>query len=163
VRSHSSRIAAGAIAILCLACDDPPPEVCDGAGDAAVELHQREDPGRIVDGSEVSVFPPPQGGVWTEIDVTLIGVRTDDVTSLRVDIMDEGNVLLGSEFYLGEGLPLACQMDGTIEIDNMPVGFHDDTVLEDLEGVEATMTTTLAHAGGEVVDVVAVTLRVGSF
>lgn len=143
--------------------EDPEPGPCDGAGEPAIELRLRSEDTLIVDGSELPIFPPPQGGVWTEIDVRLLGVAVDDVESLRVDVVDGGGAILGAEFYLGAGLPLACREEGFIEIDNMPVALGDLSRLEELDGVGATLTTTLTHPGGDTVSTLAVTLRADTF
>jgi hypothetical protein len=158
-------LATGVVVACATGCpaDDGDPGPCDGAGDPAIELRQRGEDALIVDGSELPVFPPPQGGVWTELDVRLLGISPDEVESLRVDVVDGGGTILAAEFYLGEGLPLLCRMDGSIEIDNMPVGFGDLELLEQLDGVGATMTTTLSHPGGDSVSTVAVTLRADTF
>jgi hypothetical protein len=147
-----------------MACEgevDPGP--CNGVGDAAIELRERGGDTLLVDGSELPIFPPPQGGVWTEIDVRLLGIAAADVESIRVDVLDEGGATLGAELYLGDGLPLACRMDGAIEIDNMPVQLGDLAALEELDGVTATMTTTLSHSEGEVVSTIADTLHAEDF
>lgn len=159
IRLASSVSAWGAVA--CGAEADPGP--CNGVGDPAIELRERGAVTLLVDGSELPIFPPPQGGVWTEIDVRLLGIAADDVESIRVDVLDESGATLGAEFYLGEGLPLACRMDGSIEIDNMPVQLGDLPALEELDGATATMTTTLSHAEGDLVSTIAVTLRAEDF
>ena len=158
------RLASSVLAWSAAACGgDGDPGPCNGVGDPAIELRERNADVLLVDGSELPIFPPPQGGVWTEIDVRLLGIAAADVESIRVDVLDESGAPVGAELYLGEGLPLACRTDGSIEIDNMPVQLGDLSALEQLDGVAATMTTTLAHADGDVVLTLAVTLRAEAF
>ena len=146
------------------ACEgEPAAGPCNGDGEPAIELTQRNGETPIVDGADLPIFPPPQGGVWTEIDVRLLGVVVDEIDSVGVDVLDADSASLGSELYLGENLPLLCRSDGSILIDNMPVGFGDLSQLERLDGVGATMITTLAHARGDTVSTIAVTLRADTF
>lgn len=144
-------------------CQEPYAGVCDGEGAAGVEVFQRGEPDEVLDGSDVPVFPPPQGGVFTELDVRLLGVTTDEIVSIRVDIFDAGGDLLAAQLYAGDGLPLACQPDASILIEDMPVGFNASVVLEELEGVDAAMTIRLAHDGGDTEVERAVTLRVTDY
>lgn len=143
--------------------DEPSTGACRGEGEPRIELAQRNGETPIVDGADLPIFPPPQGGVWTEIDVRLLGVTVEEIESIRVDVLDAGSAILASELYLGENLPLLCRVDGSIEIDNMPVGFGDLSLLEALDGVGATMIITLAHGGGDTVATAGVTLRADSF
>lgn len=144
-------------------CQPSDPTVCNGAGAAAVEVYQRGDADEIIDGSDVPVFPPPQGGVFTELDVRLLGVTTDELVSIRVDVVDGGGDLLAAQLYAGDGLPLTCRPDASILIEDMPVGFNASVDLEELEGVDVTMTVRLAHGGGDTEVERAVTLRVTDY
>ncbi len=139
--------AAGFGVVLALAggCGEPASDdACDGAGDVVLTARpNRLDLRAIDDDSEVPVFPPPQGGVFTELDVAIAGVAIDDLDRVRVGIDDDSGAPIATQEYNGAGLPLVCQSDETIGIAlvvaDLPVGFDLSAELTELDGMAATL------------------------
>jgi hypothetical protein len=165
------RRAAARALVLCLVpslvgCPEPAPEgpCASEPGDPVLALANRGGGMAIVDGAEVEVFPPPQGGVFTELDVTIDGLDPDDLERLVVTLVspDTGRVF-ADVTYLGELIPLRCTEDDVLEVQRMPVGFIDPVVLEDLDGVPATLTGTLETTRGDFAITHAVVLRVTDY
>lgn len=122
------------------ACPEPAPGPCAGEGALGIVARpNRLDTDPIGDGSAVPVFPPPQGGVFTELDVNVAGVRAEDLQTLRVRIDDKGGQTLAVQQYNGAGLPLVCAEDDTLLVIGLPVGFSFMTELPALDGLEATL------------------------
>jgi hypothetical protein len=147
--------------------DGPPPGDCPGGGDRELEVSRRDDDAPVlVDGAELDVFPPPQGGTFTELDVVIVGLRADQIDELRVDVqrLDDGSPL-SAQRYTGEAVEFGslCQPDDTLLLQNLPVGFFDSVVLEELEGVAATLTVAATVGDDEVRFEVDVVLTVTSF
>jgi hypothetical protein len=127
-----------------------------------MEVFQRKDDIEVTEGSDLPVFPPPQGGVFTELDVYFIGVHPDAVDSIRIEVTDSAGAALAVQQY--NLLPLRCLQDDALFIDNMPVGFYESTVLDELEGVPATLRLLLlTRDEGEVEYARNVILRVTDF
>lgn len=133
-----------------LGCPEPPPEPCEGSGDPTLTLTNRGGGPQLVDGAEVEVFPPPQGGVFTELDVVIEDLALAQLEYLRIEIdaIDTGESL-ASVRYFGEHIPLRCTEDDVLELDYMPVGFVDGVVLEELDGVAARVTGVLETTRGD--------------
>src|SRR5690606_28945999 len=64
----------------------PPPEPCEGEGDPVLTLANRGGGPVLADGVEVDVFPPPQGGVFTELDVVIENLAMSELDYLRVTV-----------------------------------------------------------------------------
>lgn len=130
-------------------------------GTPVLTLANRGDGPRLADGVDVEIFLPPQGGVFTELDVTIDGLAQSDLDFLHIvfDDRDTGERLADVR-YLGEVLPLLCtEDDDALEVQYMPVGFTDPVVIAELDGVEATVTGTLETSRGDVSVAYDVTLR----
>jgi hypothetical protein len=139
------------LAVLPLAgCPGPDPSGPCGNedGDPVLELANRGDRTAITDGSLVYVFPPPQGGTFTELDVTIDGLDADDLDQLVVTFIssDTGKVYTHVT-YVGGAIPLRCTEDDVLEVKAMPVGFFDS--FEILDGQATTLTGTLVTARGD--------------
>jgi hypothetical protein len=146
---------------------DEDPDACPRPGDAlAITLspNQADSAGTLVDGGRVPVFPPPQGGVFTELDVRLTGLADDDLEQLRVDVVaaDDGR-RLAAQLYFGRGLPLTCDPDGALTITALPVGFDDAIVLAELDEVPVVLTATVETAHDTLTEDLAVTLFVSDY
>lgn len=153
-------------ASLLAGCPEPEPEgpCANEPGDPVLVITNRGGGPEIVDGAEVEVFPPPQGGVFTELDVTIDGLDPEDLERLVVTLVspDTGRVF-ADVTYLGDVIPLRCTEDDVLVVQYMPVGFIDPVVLEDLDGLPATLTGTLVTARGEFASAHAVVLRVTDY
>lgn len=116
--------------------EDPPGEPCSGPGDPVLTLANRTASVDLATGREVEVFPPPQGGVFAELDVTIADMGMSELEYLRVSIED---VATGEQYatvrYFGESIPLRCvEEDEVLTADNLPVGFVQMYQLDDLDG-----------------------------
>jgi hypothetical protein len=133
-------------------CPGPAPSgACDSEeGDPVLTLANRGDGAVLDDGVEVEIFLPPQGGVFTELDVTIDGLAQADLDFLHVvfERRDTGESLADVR-YIGEVIPLMCTDDDVLVVQYMPVGFTDPVVLADLDGVAATVTGTLETTRGD--------------
>lgn len=133
-------------------CPDPPPaEPCSGPGDPLLTLSNRRGAVDLAEGAEVEVFPPPQGGVFAELDVVISDMGPSELEYLRVTVDD---ATTGENYafvrFFGDSIPLRCTEDEEVlELDNLPVGFVEMFQLEDLDGTKAVVTGTLDTAAGE--------------
>jgi hypothetical protein len=152
-----ARLAFHAAAALGLAtaltgCPEPTPSGPCGPtdGDPVLTLANRGGGPALADGVDVEIFLPPQGGVFTELDVTLEGLAQSELDTLHVVFEDrDTGESLADIRYLGSVIPLMCTEDDVLEVQYMPVGFTDPVVLAELDGVEATVTGTLETTRGE--------------
>jgi hypothetical protein len=122
-------------------------------GDPVLTLANRKSGPVLADGVEVEIFVPTQGGVFTELDITIDGLAASDLDHLHIVFEDRGTgEPLADVRYLGEVIPLVCsgeEDDDVLVVQSMPVGFTDPVVLADLDGVEATVTGTLETSRGD--------------
>lgn len=134
-------------------CPAPPPSGPCGTddGDPALTLGNRGGGPVLADGADVEIFLPPQGGVFTELDVTIERLAQSDLEYLHIVFEDrDTSEPLADVRYVGEVLPLLCtEDDDTLVVQRMPVGFTDPVVLADLDGVAATVTGTLETSRGD--------------
>lgn len=139
--------------ILLTGCPAPAPSGPCGTddGDPVLSLGNRGGGPLLVDGAEVEIFLPPQGGVFTELDVTIDGLAQSDLESLHIVFEDrDAGEPLADVRYVGEVLPLLCtEEDDALVVQRMPIGFTDPVVLADLDGVAATVTGTLETSRGD--------------
>ena len=136
---------------------------CGNDGDVtATAQPNRLDTNPVADGSEIPVFPPPQGGVFTELDVRIDGAATDDLELVRIRIEDEAGQQLANVQYRAEGIPLMCDEDDTLVVFNLPVGFDASVMLPALDGVAATLMLAVDTVDGTFEETWSVTLRVTS-
>lgn len=144
-------------------CPAPAPSGPCGTddGDPTITLSNRGGGPLLADGSDVEIFLPPQGGVFTELDVAIHGLAQSELEYLHIVFEDrDTGRSLADVRYLGEVLPLLCtEDDDTLVVQSMPVGFTDPVVLADLDGVAATVTGTLETSQGDFAVTYAVTLR----
>lgn len=120
------------------------------AGDPVLTLANRGGGPVLADGVDVEIFLPPQGGVFTELDVTLEGLAQSELEYLHVVFEDrDTGEPLADVRYLGNVIPLLCTEDDVLEVQYMPVGFTDPVVLAELDGIEATVTGTLETTRGD--------------
>lgn len=142
----------------------PPPEPCEGEGDPVLTLANRGGGPVLADGVEVDVFPPPQGGVFTELDVVIENLAMSELDYLRVtvDAVATGESLAFVRFF-GEGVPLLCTEQDELVVDYLPVGFMESVRLDDLDGVRATVTGALETTRGEFTTSHDVVLRVTDY
>jgi hypothetical protein len=133
-------------------CPEPQPAGPCGReqGDPVLTLTNRGDGPALADGVEVEVFPPPQGGVFTELDVTIDGLDARELEFLRIDIVAIATgEPLSTVSYFGDAIPLRCTEDGVLVVDYLPVAFMDGVQLAALDGVQATLTGTLDTTRGD--------------
>ncbi len=138
-------------ALLLVGCT--PPEdagLCEGVPSTALDLSvsYRFEDVALADGDVVPVFVPPQGGIATELDVSLVGVGLDTVQELRVEVTRTGGASVAAVTYSGGGLPLECVQDGELRVRAVPVPFADGLTLEVLEGAEVQVVATLVRTDG---------------
>jgi hypothetical protein len=139
----AARVGLGAVAASLFGCPAAPEGECDGAGPVAVEVAPNHgDRSVVVDGGEVAVFIPPQGGVFTELDVAILGARAEGVAALRVRI-DDGLRDLADVSFDGDRLPMRCDAEDRLVVDDTPVGLAPDVELESLDDLPATLQVTL--------------------
>lgn len=120
----------------------PPAEPCSGPGDPVLTLSNRRAPIDLETGREVEVFPPPQGGVFAELDVAIADMALSELEYLRVAIEDANT---GEPYatvrYFGDSIPLICsQQTNVLEVANLPVGFSLAYTLDDLDGLAVVVT-----------------------
>ncbi|MEM9455807.1 MAG: hypothetical protein AAGF11_16625 [Myxococcota bacterium] len=121
---------------------DPPAEPCSGSGVPVLTLSNRRAPIDLATGREVEVFPPPQGGVFAELDVTIDDIGITELEYVRVEIEDANT---GEPYatvrYFGDSIPLICsQQTDLLEVANLPVGFSLAYTLDDLDGRAVVVT-----------------------
>ncbi|MEM7155754.1 MAG: hypothetical protein AAF799_23085 [Myxococcota bacterium] len=166
-RSNSSaalrtRLSLVAALLLVGACPDPEPEPepCAGDGDPVLALANRDGEAPLVDGDDVEVFPPPQGGVFTEFDVTIEDMAASELDALWVTIESDGSGdTLATVRFFGEGLPLQCTEEEVLVVDNLPVGFDSSVTLAGLDGMPVVITATAETSEGNFVSRYDATLR----
>lgn len=143
------KLTAALAAVLVLtACPSEPDGPCAGGGTLDVSAQpNRLDTAPIDDGSQLPVFPPPQGGVFTELDVAVSGVASEQIERVAVRVDDESGAALALQEYNGAGLPWMCQPDDTAVVFGLPVGFDLSVQLAALDGVDAELTLTVDGAG----------------
>ena len=125
------------------------PTSTDGCTEGPVVLEL--DPARsgfpsLADGGEVPVFIPPQGGIFTELDLSIRGVAIDDIERVHVTIDSEADERLADQLYPGFAVPLLCDGNGTAFVPRMPVRFDEGLVLESLDGVVGELALVVATA-----------------
>lgn len=134
--------------------DDPPPGDCPGGGERDLLISRRDDDApALSNGAQLDVFPPPQGGTFTELDVVIAGVAASQIDELRIDVVrsDDGSAI-AAQRYTGEAIEFGslCQADDTLLLQNLPIGFFASVVLEELEGVGVQMSVVLTVGTEEV-------------
>lgn len=155
-RATARRCAPAAARLALLAaltgCAEPPETgQCPRTTQPVLTLANREDTGPLADGREVEVFPPPQGGVFTELDVALEGVPLDELEQIEITLESAGPLgMLASVSYPGSALPMWCSDDDVLMIDDLPVGLVDDAYLPDLHGEAVVIEGRAQTRSGEV-------------
>lgn len=129
----------------------PPPQPCGSVdGDPVLTLTNRGGGPELADGVVVDVFPPPQGGVFTELDVIIDDLDAGELEFLRIQIdAIDTRESLASVSYFGDAIPLRCDDDERLVVDYLPVAFLDGVSLDGLDGVEATVSGTLETTRGD--------------
>lgn len=154
MRIGARAIALGSVVAVASGCPTPPPEEgpCAGDGDPLIMLANRSGGSELGDGDEVEVFPPPQGGVFTELDITIDDMASEELEDMFISVVatDTGEAL-ATVRYFGASLQgvLRCTTDDVLVLDNVPVGFDDGLELSDLDGVAAVLTGTLQTTRGD--------------
>jgi hypothetical protein len=151
------------LAALPLGCNPPPTEGC-GHGEIELAL----DPARggfppLSEGGEVPVFIPPQGGIFTELDLVTRGIAVETITFVQVTIDSDAGERVAEQPYPGYAVPLLCIGDDTAYVPRMPVRFAEGLVLEALEGVEGELELVLEASGAEHTRRWSVVLRVTGY
>lgn len=141
-------VSAGVIVVLCAGCPEPDSNAdCDREGEGAFTLFTRDGSEQLQANGVLEVFPPPQGGVFTELDLRITGIREQNIQSLRIDIIASGGDPIAGIRYPGEALPWTCESDGTLLFDNVPIGFDLDVTLGQLDGTGVTLAIELVGSG----------------
>lgn len=143
------------------ACPPPPPPdgPCSAAGDPVLMLSNRDGGPELTEGDEVEVFPPPQGGVFTELDVNIDNMAVSELDILRVTIESTAGEELANVGFFSSSLPLRCMESGQLEVDNLPVGLASSVQLTEADGVAVQLRGTLETTMGEFESVYDVVLR----
>lgn len=139
-------------AALLAGCPEPQPSGPCGPedGDPVLTLANRGGGPRLADGVDVEIFLPPQGGVFTELDVTIDGLDQSELDTLHVLVEARATgAPLADIRYVGSVIPLLCTDDDVLAVQYMPVGFTDPVSIDALDGVEATVTGTLETTRGD--------------
>ncbi len=102
----------------------------------------------LADGDTLPVFNPPQGGIATELDVTIEGAGFDIVETLQIDVAAGSGQSLSATTYMGALLPFECVREGVVHVRNIPVAFDDAFELEALDGTEVELTVTVTREDG---------------
>jgi hypothetical protein len=134
-------------AVGALGCNPPPP---DGCGHGHVELSldpARSDFPPLADGREVPVFIPPQGGIFTELDLTVRGLSVEDITMVEVTFDASDGERLADQRYPGHAVPLLC-FDDAAHVPRMPVRFAEHRPLETLDGIEGELMLRVQASDG---------------
>ncbi len=143
---------------------NPGPQACAGGDDPLLIASNRTDASEFNAGDAMDVFFAAQGGVFSELDVTLDEVSADAVTTLRVTVEATATGQpLANVRYFGEALPLQCNEADQLFISELPVGYDDGLNLADLDGVAVTVTGTIETARGMFPTTYDVQLRVTDF
>ncbi len=137
----------------------PSPGQCVSTDEPALTLGSRRG-ATLVDGDELDVFPPPQGGVFTELDVSIVGVAPSDIAQLHVTVEStDTSERFASVTYPGSAIFAWCSEDGIVEIDDLPVGFEDAFGLPELAGRMAVLDGVLETRSADVSTRIDVVLR----
>lgn len=149
----SVALSLGALALV--GCPEPPPPLpCEGPDDPQLVLSNRREASDLGQQGLVEVFPPPQGGVFAELDVAIRSMALEELEYLRVVVE---SVPAGEEYanvrYFGDSIPLICAEQGEgqewLEVANMPVGFTEMYQLDEFDGRPAKVTGIVETAAGE--------------
>lgn len=154
-------IKAGLAVLLSTGCSEPPaPGECPSSDEPTLAFTNRNETSALVDGAEVEVFPPPQGGIFTELDVSIDGVSPSDLETLLITVESSGGLgTLASVTYRGSQLPWWCSEDDVLLIDDLPVGFADHLDLPGLDSEPAVLEGTVTTRSGDVTASVDVVLQ----
>ncbi len=156
----------GLLGLLLTGCpEEPPLGPCASGSEPVLRLANRDGQAELTAGSEVEVFPPPQGGVFAELDVTIDELAAEDLLNLRVTVEDASSgQALATVRYFGNSLPLYCTEDDTLTVNNLPVGF-DESIrrAEELDGVPVVITGTLELADRVIPERYEVVLRASEY
>jgi len=133
------------------ACPSPPSSdgPCTAEGDPALMLGNRDGGPELAAGDEVEVFPPPQGGVFAELDVSIDNMAISELEYLRVTIESMSGEELAYVRFFGSSLPLRCTESGQLEVDDLPVGFASSVQWVDTDGVAVQLRGALETTMGE--------------
>jgi len=138
--------------LVMVACASPQEDgLCEGVPNETVDLavSVRFEDVPLADGDAVPVFVPPQGGIATEFDISLVGVGLDTVDELRLEVVrTSSGASVAAVTYSGGGLPLECVQDAELRVRAVPVPFADGLTLEALEGAEVQVVGTLVRTDG---------------
>ncbi len=120
--------AAAAVGSACAAA--PSPGDCITRATPTVALANRQGEAELFDGDQIEIFLPPQGGVFTELDVTVAGLAASDLTAFTVTIdAADGPESLAVAYYEASAILMWCSDEQTLQIDNLPVGFSGTPAL----------------------------------
>ncbi len=140
---------AALVSVTCTSDEDA--GLCEGVPSEMVSLAvaSRFEDAPLADGDSMPVFVPPQGGIATEFDLSLVGVGLDTVDELRLQVVRVvGGASVAAVNYSGAGLPLECVQEGELRVRAVPVPFSDDLTLEGLGGLEVQVVGTLVRTDG---------------
>lgn len=132
-------------------CEEPVPE-CTGEGEIdLVATPSFFDYPQLEDGARVPIYIPLQGGVFTELDIELTGLMTDELGSLSFTVRQDGGDVLAQPAP-SMSFPVECQEDGSLFLDTIPLGFQPEWTpdnIMDLDEVAAALIIQLQLKGGQ--------------
>ncbi len=137
------------------ACAQPEePGVCEARplGRLGILVAYRGVDAPLRDGDALAVFEPPQGGIATELDVTIEGAGFEVLETLQIDVFGERGQTLSTNTYVGSLLPFRCIREGVVEVGNIPVAFDDALTLEALDMKDAELVVTVVRTDGQTSD-----------
>ena len=123
-------------------CEDDPEVPCIYEGEAMLTLTPRKGMGALDgDVTDLPAFPAPQGVPASEVDVELMGVDIDDITTVRVTVVSDGDEgTISDTTYTPQSMGLACLPEGGLFVANLPVAYGNPIVIvQDLENVTGTL------------------------
>lgn len=130
-------------------CEPDEPDPCSGGPGAELSATANQGGGApLADGGELPIFPPPQGGVFSELDLSITGVAQDNIDTLHVVVTEQGGEVLADN--TNTKFPLACQVDDSVMIADLPISYKDEYQLVfDLDGRDVTLEITIDLADGD--------------
>ena len=97
--------------------------------------------------TDLPAFPAPQGVPASEIDLELVGVHRDDITTVRVTVVADGLGQISSATYTSESIGFVCRDEGGLLVRNLPVAYEDPVlIVQDLEAVTGTLSVEISGA-----------------
>jgi hypothetical protein len=102
----------------------------------------------LEDGASVPIYVPAQGGVWTELDIELTGLREEELSVLDIRAVVEGGTATGS-FQASMSYPVECRPDDTILLERIGIAFTGVAAPMEIDGRAASFVVQMQLTGGQ--------------